>query len=190
MNLAPWDELDVLRERIESFNQTEGKTRKEMIGLCEDLILDLLILSYLYGTDDADVMLGTNLAADDKKMAQTINRKIAGKTYIERISEYVDENGVADVGRIMRVADAEMTRDYNQAIMDTAKASGVSGVMKRWNTMRDNRVRETHDALEGVEVELDEAFFTFDGDSAMAPGGFETPENNVGCRCYLTLTVA
>jgi hypothetical protein len=53
--------------------------------------------------------------------------------------------------------------------------------------MLDDRVRETHDYLEGVRVGIDDLFYTFDGDAAYAPGGFGDPSNNVNCRCYLTL---
>ena len=53
--------------------------------------------------------------------------------------------------------------------------------------MRDDKVRETHDYLEGVEVDLASEFVTFDGDSAKFPGDFSRAENNVNCRCVIDL---
>ena len=59
--------------------------------------------------------------------------------------------------------------------------------MKQWQTMRDGRVRDTHSYLQSAMVNLDDKFYTFDGDSALYPGGFELPENNVNCRCWIVL---
>jgi hypothetical protein len=50
----------------------------------------------------------------------------------------------------------------------------------------DDRVRDTHDPLEGVTVDWDEEFYTWDNDHAPYPGAFEKPENSVNCRCWLT----
>ena len=54
--------------------------------------------------------------------------------------------------------------------------------------MGDERVRDTHSPLEGITVGLNDLFYTWDGDAAMAPGGFTLPQNNVNCRCWITLT--
>ena len=59
-------------------------------------------------------------------------------------------------------------------------------VYKTWQTMQDDRVRETHDYLEGMTIPLKEKFKTLDMDEADAPGGFTLPENNVNCRCWLS----
>ena len=88
---------------------------------------------------------------------------------------------------ILRIIDTEAHRDYNTAIYDAGKESGIQGLKKRWMTMMDGKVRDTHSYLQGMAVGLDDRFYTFDGDSALAPGGFELPENNVNCRCWITL---
>ena len=88
----------------------------------------------------------------------------------------------------MRIIDTEAHRDYSTGSFDAAKKSGKQ-VMKHWNTMLDDRVRDTHQYLEGVAVELDDLFYTFDGDSALFPGGFMLPQNNINCRCIVTFTV-
>lgn len=84
---------------------------------------------------------------------------------------------------IVRIAETESHRIANKAALDTAKYAGAT--KKTWATMLDDRVRESHDYLEGMTVDIDEDFFTFDGDHAPAPGLFETAENNVNCRCEL-----
>jgi hypothetical protein len=67
--------------------------------------------------------------------------------------------------------------------LDTAKYAGAKS--KTWVTMMDDRVRDTHDYLEGETVGIGEDFYTYDGDHASAPGLFELAENNVNCRCEL-----
>lgn len=100
-----------------------------------------------------------------------------------------ETKGVPDVEAIKRVVETEYHRMYNTGAYDTVSAfqqqTGHS-VYKRWNTALDDRVRDTHIYLEGDRVPLDNAFFTFDGDSAMYPGGFTLPQNNIRCRCLVT----
>jgi hypothetical protein len=51
--------------------------------------------------------------------------------------------------------------------------------------MMDEKVRDTHQYLEGMTVGIEEDFWTYDNDHASAPGLFEFAENNVNCRCEL-----
>lgn len=89
----------------------------------------------------------------------------------------------ADVA-IARVIETEAHRMYNNGGFDRAVAAGAK--KKKWQTMMDEKVRETHEYLSGDSVDINERFYTFDGDSALTPGGFELPENNVNCRCWLS----
>ena len=66
---------------------------------------------------------------------------------------------------------------------------GARVVEKVWATMEDERVRTTHEFLDGVGVPLDTLFFTIDGDSARYPGDFTKAENNCGCRCWLNFRI-
>lgn len=92
-----------------------------------------------------------------------------------------------NIEAIKRVVETEANRMHNAGAFDTAKAYAAEGhtVYKRWVTMMDEKVRSTHLYLEGESVPLDEEFFTFDGDSALYPGGFSLPNNNINCRCDL-----
>ena len=95
------------------------------------------------------------------------------------------ENG-GSLYDIRRIAETDATRIYNQGAVDAVVANGLQGsTSKRWRTMMDDRVRDTHDYLEGMVVPFSERFYTYDGDSAEFPGGFNLPENNIGCRCVV-----
>lgn len=91
---------------------------------------------------------------------------------------------------LQTLVESEYHRVFNAAEEDGAyefQSTRGLGVSKKWVTVRDEAVRDTHKYLEGVSVALDEEFYTFDGDHASRPGEFTKAENNVNCRCVLKL---
>lgn len=184
-NLFNWDELNILREDAIRFvrDAKQKKPRKEDIDRFCDYMEFVFCLIYDYGWKDAEQIIGI-VPAKDGLDDKAVNLEIDGETFRERA-----EKQIADLSEegILRIIETEMHRDYNTGVYDAAKQSGKR-VMKHWNTMQDGRVRETHDYLEGAVVRVDDRFYTFDGDSALAPGGFSKPENNCNCRCWITLT--
>lgn len=163
-------------------------SRKEKREAVCDFLLDYLIDAYLLGLQTGSDFLGFETEADISKMRSAIEKKIAGKNFRDRADDHIQENSPE---RMAQLAESEFHRVFNAAEMDAArkyeKDTG-NPVYKTWRTVGDTRVRETHDYIENVRVRLDEKFYTFDGDSALQPGGFETAENNAGCRCWLTLS--
>lgn len=182
--LMDWDELNLLRSSAEDLITDYRRTNdKGIVSRWCDYMEFVLCLIYAYGWRDAEEIVGIvpfKDGLDDK----CVNLEINGETFRERVQKQLDEYSVDGIRRII---DTEAHRDYNTGVYDAGKQSNTPGLKKRWHTMRDDRVRETHDYLEEVTVGIDDLFYTFDGDSAYAPGGFELPENNVNCRCYLTL---
>ena len=87
-----------------------------------------------------------------------------------------------DKTRIQTIFDNEYHRIYNAGAYDYGKEHYKT---KKWVTAGDDLVRETHDYLEGIEIPVDAEFITYDGDSALYPGGFSNASNNVNCRCIL-----
>ena len=184
-NVFRWDELNILREDAKRFlNDAREKkpSRKELDDFC-DYMEFVLCLIYDYGWKDAEQIVGIvpfKYDLDDK----AVNLEIEGKTFRDRVEEQVEALSLPD---LIRIIETEAHRDYNTGVLDAAQQSGRTGIRKRWNTMRDERVRDTHSPLEGITVGLNDLFYTWDGDSAMAPGGFTLPQNNVNCRCWITL---
>jgi hypothetical protein len=153
--------------------------------IIEDL-LGMLIMAYERGHRDVNEMLETDLPVDDKRMYEVIYHMIDGKTFEDRARTHIREE---DPGRLIGLAESEYHRVYNASGNDAAETSGLA-VTKTWVTMVDDRVRETHDFLEGVTVPLAERFYTIDGDSARYPGDFMNAENNCSCRCLLKFSRA
>lgn len=178
-NVFRWDELEIIRRDAEIlFNGKEKPDRKQVEEFC-DYLEFVLCLIYAYGWHDAEEVVGV-VPFKDGRDTETVNAEIAGETFRDRVT--VDRS----YEEILRIIDTESHRDYNTGVYEAAKDSGVA-VMKLWGTMLDDKVREQHRYLEGVEVGIDDLFYTEDGDSALYPGGFSDPMNNINCRCYVTL---
>lgn len=178
-----WDELTILRESVpELLRSYQQKDRKAVRRWC-DYMEFVLCLVYAYGWKDAEEIVGIvpfKDGLDDK----AVNLDIDGETFRDRIERQLAEDSPDG---ILRIIDTESHRDYNTAVYDAGKESGISGLKKQYNTMDDDKVRDTHSYLEGMVVGIDDYFYTFDGDFALAPGGFKNPQNNVNCRCWITL---
>lgn len=185
--ILPFDELNNIMGQIESesFEVTvDGKTVKLYnVDACVDIVLDALIMAYVYGVDYANETLGTNIPPTKESMQEAIYKKVADKDFEQRIREYAEDGKLPE---IQRVIETDMTRVFNEGTLATGNKAGAK--MKTWLTMMDDRVRDTHSYLEGMTVPIDAEFYTFDGDHAAAPGGFMSAENNVNCRCILGLS--
>lgn len=193
MNLMPYDELNKFKAMVTEY-KTAPLTLSEKEKLRDDIweyIEFLLIEAYSYGNVQALDDLGL-LDKDPAEiinvevMMEVINKPVADKTYKDRIREYLDDDN-STVEDFQRVAETDATRVYNAGVVDGGKNSGVSGVMKQWQTMEDEKVRDPHAYLDGMVVPIDGKFYSYDGDSATAPGGFSDPALNINCRCWITL---
>ena len=188
--LMPFDELNALRESLVfgQYTDVDGKRRYvQTYRELEDEFEDILIMSYILGSTAAGEMLGIEPTVDVDAMEKAVNKKIADKTWRERLREQLDNGGTVE--DIMRIAETESHRDTNEAIYDTALASGLA-LNKTWQTMRDDRVREAHEEIQGQTVPFDDVFVTWDGHEARFPGDFDVPELNVNCRCFLSVSMA
>jgi len=185
-NLLNWDELNFLRSSAYDLLRDYRKSHdRKLIDRWCDYMEFVLCLVYAYGWKDAEEIVGIvpfKDGLDDK----CVNLEIKGETYRDRIVTQLDNDSLEG---ILRIIDTESQRDYNTAVYEAGKESNIPGLRKKWVTMMDDRVRDTHDYLEGMVVGIDDLFYTYDGDSAYAPGGFEDPVNNCNCRCHISLAL-
>lgn len=181
-SILPFDELNSVADDIRAkIAKTDGKVAKEDEEDIIDELLDLFLLAYATGNGVTNDNLSSSWKPTVDEVMDTVDAKVAGKTWEERVREYAENGGTAD--DIVRIAETETHRIANEAALNTARKAGATS--KTWQTMMDDRVRETHDYLLGVTVGINDDFITFDGDSAPAPGMFSLAENNVNCRCEL-----
>lgn len=189
--IAGFDELNKLTSYV--YSSTVTKATEDRKKEVTDNVLSFLILAYKAGIEAVNRMLW-DVSIDEDLMYAAIYLNIDGKTFEDRIADALNQNNES---ALQRLVTSEYHRVYNNALYDGAKQYESKGrkntkglartVKKVWQTMLDDRVRDTHAYLEGTQVGLDDKFYTFDGDSARFPGDFEKPENNVNCRCVIRL---
>lgn len=205
-NLPEFDELKnirtTLREMLASGTPDTSDTQRGYVPRkrLEDTIFELITMGYVYGITVAGLDLETDLPVDAERMREVADTPTKGETFRQRITNHIEayERRETDeeqlIERIAVVAETETHRAINDGELDAGfeyeRTHPNEVLFKRWRTMMDDRVRDTHDSLEGATVPLNARFYTFDGDSALKPGGFMLPENNVNCRCDIQLIKA
>jgi len=95
-----------------------------------------------------------------------------------------------DTVKAMRIVRTEAHRAVESGKHDAAELAHKNGVimLKEWNSMQDQRVRDRHKHLDGTKIPVDEEF-KIGSDRAKAPGLFARPENSINCRCFLSYSV-
>lgn len=191
MTILPIDEINALKDKLSPYFEDDGKVKSEKDvrsvkqGI-EDELLDIFLLSYALGATATNSELGTTEMPPSEAVSAAVDAVIAGETWRQRVDGYCESGGT--LYDIMRIAETDATRIYNQGALDAVVANNATaGTMKRWVTMEDERVRDTHSYLAGTEVPYDSDFYTYDGDHAPAPGLFTLPENVINCRCVVEI---
>ena len=202
-NLPAFDELNNIRTKLSGMvgEMTEGRQfdRKRL----EDTIFELITMGYAYGIEVAGLDLEQDIPLRYDRMVDTAWVKTAGETFADRVQTHLSEaeealasedpEAVAKrlTDQLSVIAETETHRSMNTGVMDGAEEyldeNPQKAIYKQWRTMLDDRVRETHDFLEGATVPVDARFYTNDGDSARFPGDFMLAENNTNCRCLIRL---
>ena len=181
-SIMPFDELNAFRAQL-PIHFEGGKIRSEQDY--EDIIdelLDLFLLSYANGVYAANAQLTAGEGANLDEVMETVDREVAGKTWRERVRDYYENGGTeAD---ILRIAETEAHRDSNEAAYKTAVKAGAT--TKTWRTVGDDRVRDSHEWLDGVSAPIDGEFYNFAGQSTQYPGQWGVAEEDVNCRCWLS----
>ena len=179
-SVLPFDELNRVAYGLREHYGHDALQKVDEEDIIDEL-LDLFLLSYALGNSVTNNSLISNYTPTLDDAMKVVDAEVAGKTWEERVKEYFNNGGTVD--DIVRIAETETHRIANTSALETAKRAGATS--KTWATMLDDKVRETHDYLEGVTIGIDDDFITYDGDSASAPGLFKLAQNNVNCRCEL-----
>ena len=187
MTILPMDEINALEEKLKPHFEDDGKGRIKSRQDAEDIIdelLDLFLIAYASGVTATNTELGTAVMPSVDAVDAAVYASVAGETWRDRVMGYYDSGGT--LYDIRRIAETDATRIYNQGAVDAVVANGLQGsTSKRWQTMEDDRVRDSHSYLQGMVVPFDADFYTYDGDHAPFPGMFELPENSINCRCVV-----
>ena len=184
--------MDTVRQRLQlKFDEINALTTMLSYGgfdkdYARQLFRDCLEDAYIEGFASAEYMLQQEEDIEDDLLFFALEKEYDGESIYTKFDNYYEQG---DEQRLKALIEDEFHRVYNQAGLDMASETGRQ-VMKTWETMQDERVREAHDYLEGMTIPLNDKFRTLDMDEALAPGGFSQPELNCNCRCWLSYSFA
>lgn len=184
MNVMPFDELNTLKASLPRFFENGRIKSENDLEELLDMLEDLFLLAYADGILSSNMSLSSNYAPTLEEVDETVNKKIAGKTWRERVRDYYDNGGT--IADIERIAETETHRDANAGAYMAAKAGGAT--TKEWHCMMLPTSREDHIWLDGVTAPIDGEFYNDKGQSTYYPGEWGVPEQDVNCLCYLTFS--
>lgn len=184
MDIMPFDELNKVKAALPRYFDSYGKMKKskEDYDSLLDMLEDLFFLAYANGAESTNLSLSSDVEPTMDEMLNVVDRKIAGKTWRDRVQEYYDNGGTLD--DIVRIAETETHRDANAGAYDAAKKAGATE--KVWHCMMLPTSRDTHIYLNGVSAPIDGEFYSFNGGSTKYPGEWGIAEEDVNCLCWLT----
>lgn len=135
-----------------------------------------------------EVTLSKRLYKHVETMAATIQQELTrgvvqGAQWkdIARNIEARSNVGLRHAYTIARTEGHRVTEEARFQTLEEAQEYGVK-VYKRWNAALDDRTRIHHIMLDGQTVPMDEPFRVA-GLTAMYPGAFGIPEEDINCRC-------
>ena len=135
---------------------------------------------------DLYTALGKDISKLKKQISGEISRGISNAAMYSEIAKNLSLYARIGKNNAHRIVRTEMHRIQNKAAMDAcwkAKANGAD-VVRQWDSALDGKTRDSHRELDGQIRELDEEF-EVNGHTAMFPGGFGRPEEDINCRCAL-----
>lgn len=115
--------------------------------------------------------------------------------HIERVCEDIVDNTLGrldtpymtSTDRSITIAETETNNTANNDEFEEAKENGMTE--KVWHTMEDSKVRQTHQALDGATIGIDDLFdvgeaqMRFPCDEELA---YDFPSEICGCRCTVS----
>lgn len=128
--------------------------------------------------------LGEDVKVLKKRIQTEISRGIASAQPYAQIARNIANQSNIGINKSIRIARTEGHRISEEAAYDAQKKAKQTGadVVKQWDATLDKRTRPHHVQLDGQVREIDEPFEVA-GRTAMYPGGFGIPSEDIHCRC-------
>lgn len=109
------------------------------------------------------------------------------ETIVDNTLQNINSDYYTSVERSITIAETETNNSANYDELQDMIAEGKT--QKTWVTMQDNKVRETHMAIDGMTIGIDDLFevgdalMRFPCDEEMA---YDSPQEICGCRCSVS----
>lgn len=120
----------------------------------------------------------------------TINKGLEnGQTYTQTAKELKKRFG-KDINKSVATARTESHRVVETTKYDTMEEIAKQVKMtKTWHSVKDERVRSSHAAMDGVTIPFEDDFTLPSGVTCPRPGETGEAAEDINCRCYLSFDV-
>lgn len=174
--------VETTRDR--SIEMIDGKER--LVGIGRKFDKAAIIDRSIAGIQWTDRLAHANANTRYDLIGITAGGIEAGETYGE-ITKKIAGKFATDYASAQRVARTEGHRIYETTKFETMESVAKEIQMyKTWHCVRDEKVRDTHIHLDGVQVKFDEDFESRSGATASRPGEFGVASEDVNCRCWVS----
>lgn len=129
----------------------------------------------------AEKIVGINNSTKSRVRTLLTRMESEGASTKKIAAALTEQFDAFSAGRSFVIARTEIAGASNFGAFEGMVQAGVE--QKEWLATDDGDVRESHQALDGQIVNVDEPFVTEDGEEAMFPGDFGVPEEDINCRC-------
>lgn len=157
-----------------------------LIGISKAIDRNAIINKSRAGVDWAGRLAHHNANARYDLINITAGGIEAGDSYTT-ISKKVAEKFAMDYGKARTLTRTESHRIYEATKYDTMEEIHRQlELEKTWHCVGDERVRHSHQLLDGQTVPFDEEFVSSSGAKALRPGEFGVAEDDINCRCWVS----
>jgi len=185
------------RVRSKAYLETARETYAELGLSANSFALTEQTLRHIE-TLGAEMVTHTN-ATTRSRLKRELEQAIEAGESIDAVKRRVSSVFKGRRANARTIARTEVLSTTQRAQLDSYRQSGVVNA-KRWNTSRDEVVRDTHQVdgsgspLDSQVREVGEVFTLGDGEPAQGPGvggagGRLSAGNSINCRCFLTPVV-
>jgi HK97 family phage portal protein len=114
-------------------------------------------------------------------IAESIEEGVGPQLVAERIFDELSEQMKNLANRAKTIARTEINGSFSRGRWDAMAETEPVGL--RWIASQDEKVRDTHDELDGKTCKIDSAFHTLDGDIRYPHDPDAVPALTINCRC-------
>lgn len=188
---------------IKSYTLVVSTTQKLLDDLATKTYHDIVTstdIKAIRKTYDVDKIVNSNISGlhwldthnknrdkSIKLIADEVKKGLeSGRTYSQVSKDLADRLGT-ELYKAERVVKTESNRVVNDAKLESFREINThTPIKKKWVSSRDEKVRSTHQELDGTIIGIEEEF-EVNGNRALAPGLFGVPQEDISCRCIMTL---
>lgn len=125
--------------------------------------------------------------ATAKNVQGIIEQGLLSGASVNQIALALDTNAAFGIARSRTIARTEATKAINLATDQSFQTAANEGIriQKQWLSSRDDKVRPTHQDLDGDIVGVNENFVIPPNLTAGSPALFESAKESINCRCTI-----